>query len=86
MYRSMLFNSGVTKHHHAFLRSALGQCIKYLMVGSQTGGIQGRCAGMASQMIRVFRQIAKSMRFIAIVLFVDLVAAFYSLLRKAWIP
>eukprot|EP00959_Pyramimonas_sp_CCMP1952_P157539 3294742-Pyramimonas_sp.AAC.1 len=41
MYRSIMLNSDVIKHHHAFLRSALGQCIKYLMVDSQTGGING---------------------------------------------
>eukprot|EP00959_Pyramimonas_sp_CCMP1952_P029205 612861-Pyramimonas_sp.AAC.1 len=37
-------------------------------------------------MVRVFRHIAKARKFIAIVLFVDLVAAFYSLLRQAGIP
>eukprot|EP00959_Pyramimonas_sp_CCMP1952_P225512 4715921-Pyramimonas_sp.AAC.1 len=41
---------------------------------------------MASQMTRVFRHIAKPRAFIAIVLFVDLVAAFYPLLRQAGKP
>eukprot|EP00959_Pyramimonas_sp_CCMP1952_P271224 5670289-Pyramimonas_sp.AAC.1 len=37
-------------------------------------------------MVRVLRHIVKARKFIAIVLFVDLVAAFYSLLRQAGIP
>ncbi|CAK0793314.1 unnamed protein product, partial [Prorocentrum cordatum] len=86
MYRSIMLNSDVIKHHHAFLRAAMSDCIEMLMVDSQTGGIKGRCVGMASQMVRVFRHIAKARKFIAIVLFVDLVAAFYSLLRQAGIP
>eukprot|EP00959_Pyramimonas_sp_CCMP1952_P325656 6815871-Pyramimonas_sp.AAC.1 len=81
-----MLNSDIIKHHHAFLRSALAKSIKFLMVDSQTGGIKGRCAGMASQMIRISRQIAKAKKFIAIVVFVDLAAAVYSLLRQAEIP
>eukprot|EP00959_Pyramimonas_sp_CCMP1952_P089452 1871311-Pyramimonas_sp.AAC.1 len=69
-------------HFHTYM--LLPQRRDYL--DSQTGGIKGRCAGMAPQMIRVFRQIAKAKQFAAIVIFVDLVAAFYSLLRQAGIP
>eukprot|EP00959_Pyramimonas_sp_CCMP1952_P462572 9483465-Pyramimonas_sp.AAC.1 len=65
-----------------FLRTRLSTVVKYMLRTSQCGGIQGEGADMASHMVRAAMELARAPKRSFLVVFTDLRAAFYRVLRE----
>ena len=81
-YRSILLESSFAKRWHAWLRSSLIPTFLSVRAPLQSGACRGVSTGALSLLARSFQHICRGRRLSHAMLFVDLRAAFYSVVRE----
>eukprot|EP00959_Pyramimonas_sp_CCMP1952_P113960 2383015-Pyramimonas_sp.AAC.1 len=85
-YRSILLNSTVSKCWHRFLRSQVSVYMDILLRETQCGGRPRRGPSVLVQTASTFLKAAQQQGCGAVLYFVDLTAAFYSVVRSLVLP
>ena len=85
-FRGVLVSSVVGKRWHKHLRSSMIKGVEKFSMDTQCGGVLHRGTDFAAQYVRSVFEWAKSMGWSISSLFVDVVAAFYELVREFVMP
>lgn len=85
-YRNIMFENDIIKHHHKFLRSRYSHLLQICCLATQCGGMPNRTTSIAIQMVRMAIQTAAALKKLMAILFVDVKAAFYRVLRQVVMP
>ncbi|CAK0899702.1 unnamed protein product [Prorocentrum cordatum] len=80
--RSITLTNAVPKFHYAFLRQCLNVFIESLLTDSQTGGRRGRGTALSTHTMLAFLHQAQAEKFTAVLPLVDVVSAFYNMIRQ----
>ena len=85
-YRSILLNNHFAKHHHKFLRGRLVAAAGATLEATQFGGLPGKGVDLASLLLSSTLSVIKRKSLTSLSLFIDVKAAYYSVLRQVLLP
>ena len=85
-WRSILLGNIVPKTHHKYMRNRLMETIFTGFLACQCGGMKGRSTDEATLFVRGLLQIAQEAKSSILVLYVDITAAFYTVIRQLVFP
>ena len=84
--RSILLNNTMAKHHHRFFRSRMLSVCGHVILATQFGGMPRKGVDLASLTLVSTLSALRSLGRTALALFVDVKAAYYSVIRQLLFP